>query len=170
MRSVLILSGALAVAFLGCATSSGSTATSADAPLTGEIKCAFSGSSFGPTRVVGPKVNMTQRSDGTWGGTMGDQPIDADYKNGKLSGGPNLTLVISKVGDKTVITGQFKNRILRYEISEAGLMIRTDVRSVDYPKSSPGTYGYAGEVKFLGEAEKAPLTPAFALAVASAFL
>src|SRR5215475_402140 len=62
------------------------------------------GASFNSTRVVGPKINCTQRADGTWGGTIGAngvgtvggmEAIDATFSDGALVGA-NIRLNISR--------------------------------------------------------------------------
>jgi hypothetical protein len=159
---------ALVGAWLGCASLQGSTA--GDFHATGEVKCKYNGASFSATQVVGPKINVAQRPDGSWGGLIEQEPLDANWVNGKLKGGQPLKMAVQKTGDTLTITGQWRERLFRFEVSPSLLRVRTDTRSLDYRRSPDGAYGPYSDVHLVGDALAIPESPAFAMALVAAFI
>lgn len=173
MRRTLLLSAACAV-IAACATGSeGGGAASASSSFVpqGTITSQFGNASFDASHVVGPKINASMRSDGSWGGTIGSETkaLFHTYKDGTLSG-PDLVLTISKAGNQLVITGQYLGRILRFEVTPTTLLVRTDVRSLNFGGDGAGNYRGATTVTFTGEAIALPPTVPFALALVATFL
>jgi len=69
------------------------------------------------------------------------------------------------------IVGSVLDRIVRIEVTEAEVRVRTGTKSLNFVKlAGPGEYGGAQSMKLLGEAQQAPPTPAFALAMVGAFI
>jgi hypothetical protein len=172
-RSHLIACGFVALA--ACATGSGGGST-ADIVPTGRINVAAgNGAIFNPTQVSGPKIHVSQRQDGSWGGTItgsaaSQVPIDCTFQNGQFVGA-NLRMSISRVDQQTVVSGTFNDRIVRFEFSPTQIIVRTPSRSENYVKlPAEGEYGGPTTVKLEGEAATFPPTPAFALAALGAFL
>src|SRR5262245_59013502 len=162
----------LAMVALACAgsSSSGSGAT-ADVKPTGSIVIASgNGASFNATQVNGPRVQASQRSDGSWGGTISaggsfPSPIDATFQGGQFVGS-NIRLSITREGGMTTIVGSVLDRIMRIEVTEAEIRVRTGTKSQNFVKlEGPGEYGGPQSIKFVGEALQFPPTPAFALAM-----
>jgi hypothetical protein len=177
MRRLASLPALASLLLYGCATGSSSQP---DFVPTGSITTYMgAGASFNPTRVVGPKINVTQRSDGTWGGIIGAngtgsvggaEAIDATFSNGQLVGA-NIRLNIARADGLTTITGQWKNRIVRFEVTADEVRVRTDTKSNNFPRvGGPGEYGGRAGVNLVGEAIVAPPSPAFALAMLGAFI
>lgn len=170
MRLSALITAVFALAVSGCATTGGA-AGSNEFHAAGEIHCRFSGASFNAHEVRGPKISVSQRPDGTWGGLIETSPLDATfYPDGSFKGGMALRMKVVKADNVLTITGQWRGRIFRFEVSPTQLMVRTDTRSMDFPLTNPGTYGGFGEVQFTGDAAKAPATPEFALALVAAFI
>jgi hypothetical protein len=174
MHRQTLLAAACTLALAACATSSeGTSATAAaskgDFTPTGSVSGFTGNASFDATRVVGPKINASLRSDGTWGGTIGDRPLFHAFKDGTLSG-PDLTLNITKAGDVLTITGQIQGRILRFEVSPALLRVRTDTRSMDFNGDGTGVYSGMKTVTFTGDAVGLPPTVPMALALTASFM
>ena len=164
-----------ALALAACATGSESggaapSASSSDFTPTGAITGYLSNATFDATHVVGPKINASLRSDGSWGGTIGTEgrALFHVYKDGTLSG-PDLTMTISKAGQVLTVTGQFQGRILRFEVSPTVLKVRTDTRSLDFNGDGKGVYQGPKTVTFTGEAVSVPPTVPFALALVASF-
>ena len=172
MHRQTLLAAACTLALAACATTSdGSGAPAAEFKPTGSITGFVSNASFDATHVQGPKVNASLRSDGTWGGTIGEPsiPLFHTYKDGTLTG-PQFTLTITKTGDLLVITGQHTGRILRFEASPTSLRVRTPSRSIDFNGDGNGVYSGPKTVTFTGDAVALPPTVPMALALTASFM
>ena len=171
----------LAMLTLACAEGAASSGASADFQPTGGIVVASgNGARFNPTHVFGPKVNLHQRSDGTWGGTIQagaptPTPIDATFQGGQFVGA-NIRLTITRENGQTNVVGSILDRIVRFEVNATEIRVFTSSRvgqgrSETYVKlDAPGEYGGPQSMKLEGEAQQAPPTPAFALAMVGAFI
>ena len=136
---------------------------------TGEVSFMGGGASFDANRVVGPRVNLSRRADGSWGGVLMDQPVDLSVSPGRVSG-VNLTLAITQGPGGTVITGQWQGRILRFELGPEGALIRTPTRSFTLVRHGPNAFGPMGELSLTGEAAlPEPPMPQLALALVATF-
>jgi hypothetical protein len=63
------------------------------------------------------------------------------------------------------------DRIVRIEVTEVEIRVRTGARSLNFVKlAGPGEYGGPQTMRLEGEAQQAPPTPAFALAMIGAFI
>jgi len=168
----LAVTSALALAACSTGSASGGAASDskADFTPTGQVNGYLSNASFDATHVVGPKINASLRSDGTWGGTIGTEgrALFHTFKDGTLTG-PDLTMTITKAGAVLTITGQFQGRILRFEISPTSLKVRTDTRSLDFAGDGAGNYQGPKTVTLTGEAVALPPTVPFALALTASF-
>jgi hypothetical protein len=173
MHRQTLIAAACILALAACATdgAGGAAGGTADFTPTGAVTGFTGNASFDATRVQGPKINASQRSDGSWGGTLGEPsiPLFHVYKDGTLTG-PDFTLTISKAGGLLTITGQLKGRILRFEVSATSLRARTDSRSLDFNGDGNGVYSGARTVTFTGQAVGLPPTVPFALALVAAFI
>ena len=170
----------LAMLALACAEGSASSG-GADFEPTGGIRVASgNGSRFNPTRVVGPKVQLNQRSDGSWGGMIYGNagtptPIDATFQGGQFVGS-NIRLTITREAGQTRIFGSIQDRIVRFEVGPTEIRVFTSSstvtgRSETYVKlAGPGEYGGPQSLTLEGEAQQMPPTPAFALAMVGAFI
>ncbi len=155
----------------GCATAPPLPETLTEFVPTGEIVIGSMGASFDSVRVRKPNVNLTKRADGSWGGVIGNTGIDVSVTSKRVTG-VGLTLVLEESGGEkgTIITGQWKGSILRFEITAEQALIRTPTFSTTLSRSSPNTFGSRGELVFKGEAALAePPWPQFALAMLAAF-
>jgi len=178
IRTTFISLAMLAIACAECAASNGAPA---DFEPTGGIRVASgNGSRYNSTRVVGPKVQLNQRSDGTWGGMIYGNagtptPIDATFQGGQFVGS-NIRLTITREGGETRIFGSIQDRIVRFEVGPTQIRVFTSSTSVTgrsetYVKlAGPGEYGGPQSLTLEGEAQQAPPTPAFALAMVGAFI
>src|SRR5262249_8900611 len=171
----------LAMLALACAEGASGSGAASDFQPTGGIRVASgNGSRFNQTRVVGPKVQINQRSDGTWGGMIYGNaatptPIDATFQGGQFVGA-NIRLTIVREGGQTRIFGSVQDRIVRFEFSDAEIRVYTSStiatgRSETYVKhADPGIYSGPQSLTREGEPLQMPPTPAFALAVVGAFI
>lgn len=171
----------LAMLALACAEGAASGGAAADFEPTGGIRVASgNGSRFNATRVVGPKVQLNQRSDGTWGGMIYGNagtptPIDATFEGGQFVGS-NIRLTITREAGQTKIFGSIQDRIVRFEAGPTEIRVFTSSstvtgRSETYVKlAGPGEYGGPQSLTLEGEAQQLPPTPAFALAMVGAFI
>lgn len=179
MRTTFVSLAMLALACAEGASGSGSAAPDFQ-PTGGIVVAAGNGARFNATRVQGPKAQFNQRSDGSWGGSVYGSagrpiPIDATFQGGQFVGS-NIRLNIVKEGQQTRIFGTLQDRIVRFEVSPTEIRVFTGSgtyqgRSETYVKlAGPGEYGGPQSLKLEGEAQQAPPTPAFALAMLAAFI
>ena len=140
----------------------------------GEIRSHERTASFDAVRVRSPLMNISKRTDDSWGGTFDGRAIDVSVDGDNVRG-VNLTLTRgdSKPG-QMVVTGQFEGRIYRFELDANRALVRTPTASVTYPGRVIGEqktmYGPAGELALMGEASaEAPPWPQFAFALLAAF-
>ncbi|RPH70996.1 MAG: hypothetical protein EHM78_09250 [Myxococcaceae bacterium] len=165
----------LAMVALACAGAGGSEGAPDFQPTGGIVVASGNGARFNANQVVGPKVHIKQRSDGSWGGTINaggstPTPIDATFEGGQFVGA-NIRLSISRDARQTTIVGSVLDRIVRVEVTATEIRVRTGTRSENFVKlAGPGEYGGSQSMKLEGEAQQAPPTPAFALAMIGAFI
>ncbi len=165
----------LAMLALACAEGASSAGSTGFTPTGGITVASGNGARFNANQVVGPKVSLSQRSDGSWGGwirTAGisNTPIDATFQGGQFVGA-NIRLSISRDSGQTTIVGSVNDRIVRFEVTATEVRVRTGARSETYVKlAGPGEYGGPQSLTLEGEAQQAPPTPAFALAMLGAFI
>lgn len=178
IRTTFISLAMLALACAGGASGSGATP---DFQPTGGITIASgNGARFNATRVVGPKVQINQRADGTWGGMLfgfagTPTPIDATFQGGQFVGS-NIRLTIVRENGQTRIFGSVQDRIVRFELNASEIRVYTSSsartgRSETYVRlGGPGEFGGPQSLTLEGEAQQMPPTPAFALAMVGAFI
>ncbi len=149
-------------------------ATSTEYKPTGEVQAYDQSASFDAVRVRGVKVNLSKRTDGSWGGTVADRPVDVSVDEGHVRG---VDFIVSREetnGSHNVITGQFQGRTLRFEWDENQAIIRTGSKSLTYPgrvvAERVTKYGPRAEFELRGDAglERAPW-PQIAFALIAAF-
>jgi hypothetical protein len=123
---------------------------------TGEVLLYSRTVSFDAVRVRSPDLNMTKRTDGSWGGILENQAVDVSVTENKITGVNFLLTREMSDGKRTVITGQFQGRIYRFEFDENEIMFRAPSKSMTYPgrqvAKDQTTYGPRGDVQLRGEA------------------
>lgn len=167
MKRVVALTAALTLALLGC----GSSQTHHLPPFekTGEIVLRNGGASFDEYRVVGPRINMSERPDGTWAGTIRDQVWDVSVTDTEIRG-VNIQLKLQRLKGGIIIRGLAEGGINHFEISPGGLLVSSPRGSLTLPRYSPTSFGPDGQVKFVGEAgTEQPPWPQIAFALIGAF-
>jgi hypothetical protein len=181
MLRTRLISCALVALGLACAEgASGSGATPDFQPTGGIIVASGNGSRFNATHVQGPRAQFNQRPDGTWGGSVYGTgstpiPIDASFQGGQFVGS-NIRLNIQRENGETQVFGTIGERIVRFEVGPTQIRVFTGSttvqgRSETYVKlTGPGEYGGPQSLTLEGEAQQAPPTPAFALAMVAAFI
>lgn len=174
MRS-LMLTG-LVVVLGGCAGMFPATVPEAAGEYkpTGEVHAYDATATFDAVRVRAPRCNLTKRTDGSWGGTLGDRGVDVSVDDAHIRGAELLLTREESTANHTIITGQFQGRIFRFEMDESKAIVRTPTKSTTYQGRfvSEGVtkYGPQGDMELRGEAglEKAPW-PQIAFALMAAF-
>lgn len=180
IRTTIVSLAMLALAACAEGSAGAGSATPDFSPTGGIVVTSGNGSRFNATRVVGPKAQFSQRSDGSWGGSVYGSsgrpiPIDATFEGGQFVGA-NIRLNIVREGGQTRIFGTLQDRIVRFEVSATEIRVFTGAsagqgRSETYVKlAGPGLYGGPQSLTLEGEAQAAPPTPAFALAMLAAFI
>ena len=173
MRPLALLCAALT----GCATMQPLPETLTEYKPTGEITLQRLGASFDSVRVRNPNVNLTKRADGSWGGTFGGAGtvgtvgIDVSVTPKRVTGVGILLVLEESGGEKgTIITGQWRGDMVRFEFGPEKALIRTSRYSSTLDRSGPNSFGARGELELKGEAAlPEPPWPQFALALLAAF-
>lgn len=157
--------------FAGCVTAQPLPETETEFVPTGEILLGSKGAAFDAVRVRKPNVNLTKRSDGSWGGVLAGTGIDVSVTPKRVTG-VGITLVLEESGGEkgTVITGQWQGKTVRFEIGPEQALIRTGTFSTTLTRSGPNTFGARGELELKGEAGlPEPPWPQMGLALLAAF-
>lgn len=123
---------------------------------TGEVLLYNRTVAFDAYRVRSPKCNLSRRTDGSWGGTLSERPIDVSVTDTRISGVEFMLTREQSEGNKMVITGQFQGRIYRFELDDNQALIRAPNNSFTLQgrQVSPTqtTYGPQGNLQLRGEA------------------
>ena len=123
---------------------------------TGEVQLYNRSAAFDAYRVRGVKCNLSKRTDGSWGGTLNERPVDVTVTDTRVSGVDFILTREKSEGNKMVVTGQFQGKIYRFELDENQALIRAPNNSVTLPgrQVSPTqtTYGAQGNLQLKGEA------------------
>lgn len=123
---------------------------------TGEVLVYNRTVSFDAVRVRSPECNLSKRTDGSWGGTLNQRPLDVNVYGEKVRGVDFTMTREQSDANHLVITGQFQGRIYRFELDDQKAIIRGPSASMNYPgrQVSPNqtTYGGQGNFQLRGEA------------------
>ena len=123
---------------------------------------------YGPGRVRGPGVNLTDGGDGEWKGSIKD--LDGIFKvtETRISGA-RLNLVMDRDGEEWTCQGTVDGKRVRIERSRDGLVARYDNRLYDLKRVAPDLWASvpAGPgIRVKGDAAgKSPYYPQFILAL-----
>lgn len=124
--------------------------------------------SYGPGRVRGPKVNLTDGGNGEWKGNIRDLDGVFTVTEKRISGG-NLNMVMDRDAEGWTCQGTVDGKRVRIVMSPDGLVARYDTRLYDLKRVAPDlwatpTGGPAIRVK--GDASgKSPYYPQFIFAL-----
>ncbi len=141
---------------------------------TGELQLNRLGATFDHVRVRSPTMNLAKRTDGSWGGTFGDRPIDVSVTDTAIRG---VDLIVNRGDSKPghlVITGQFQGKIFRFEFDQNQALIRTPGNSFTLPgrqvTKDGAAYGPRNDFTLKGEASvENPPWPQIGFALLAAF-
>ncbi len=141
---------------------------------TGEVRAHERTASFDAVRVRNPKMNLTRRTDGSWGGTFADHGVDVSVDETSVRGADFTLSRKDSTPEKLIITGQFQGRIYRFELDAQQAVVRAPNTSLTLlgrtVQDNGVAYGARGELVLLGDAGKeAPPWPQVAFALMAAF-
>lgn len=163
---------AMALSLVGCAMGSSAQGTAAapnpETPFhaEGEVASQQGTAAWSSTRVVGPKIDMSRRADGTWAGRIGDLVVDVSVQPGRVVGS-DLTAAYSRTGDKTVITGLLHGQMIRYEFDAQHVNVSSLNRSLSLTRD----LGTGGDVRISSAADAADAPePQLTFAMIGAFM
>ena len=147
-----------------------SVPTQASEAMVGEVIALPSNRSaaYGPARVRGPKVNLTDAGNGEWKGNINELNGVFTVTEKRISGA-NLNMVMDRDGEEWTCQGTVDGKRVRIVLSPDGLVARYDTRFYDLKRVAPDLWasvptGPAIRVK--GDAtEKSPYYPQFILAL-----
>src|SRR5690606_33379765 len=81
-----LMAAGLALGMTACASTDGARGTP-EFQATGEVLSTRGTSvAFNDDRILGPEINLTRRTDGSWAGTINDTLVDIRVKEGNLHG------------------------------------------------------------------------------------
>lgn len=176
MRQAVML---VAVVLSGCAGMFPTVvpeAQSAEYNPTGEVQANRYGATFDAVRVRNPNCNLSKRTDGSWGGKIGDHALDVSVTPDRIRG---VNFVLSKTdstADRLIITGQMDGKIYRFELGPTDALVRTPNQSLTFPgrvvEGGVTYYGPMKELSLKGEASGGMANvawPQLALALLAAF-
>jgi hypothetical protein len=140
----------------------------------GEVNFRRHSASFDAVRVRSVNCNLAKRTDGSWGGTFDNRPLDVSVTDTHIRG---VDFVMSRADSKpghTIITGQFQGRIYRFEFADDEALVRTATGSLNFPQRLVGEqvvrYGSLKELELRGEAgNEVPPWPQLVFALMSVF-
>jgi hypothetical protein len=155
---------------LSCASGSTHVESARDFTSKGEVDFLQGSASWDETRVVGPLINVSRRSDGSWAGQLNNQILDVNVYRTRAAGA-FLTMTWEDQPEQRVIIAQWLGRLHRFEIYPDRVLYRGPTHSFTLHNLSAGAFGPGGELKFQGQAreERAPM-PQFGLALLATFL
>lgn len=166
MRAVLVVSSAL---LLACQTTPAADEKPKVFNKKGGVVFLGGSASFDEDEIVGPLVSVSQRSDGTWAGTINSQVVDVNVYDGRAAGA-YLVMKWTADGDKRVITAQLNGRLHRFEMYPDRIEVRGPTRSFTLGHRRDWTFGPGGELKLEGQAQgQNPPMPQFAIAMLATF-
>jgi hypothetical protein len=124
--------------------------------------------SYGPGRVRGPKVNLTDSGNGEWKGNIRDLGGVFTVTEKRISGG-NLNMVMDRDGEGWICQGTVDGKRVRIVLSPDGLVARYDTRLYDLKRVAPDLWatpsGGPG-IRVKGDAAgKSPYYPQFIFAL-----
>jgi hypothetical protein len=172
MRKLILTT--LFVTLFGCNMPTVVPEASGEYKSSGEVIAYGRTSSFDAYRVRSTQCNLAKRTDGSWGGTFSDRPLDVSVDDAHARGVDfNLNREDSKPGS-LIVTGQFQGRIFRFEMNATQVLVRTPTTSLTYPGRVVGEnvvkYGPMQNLELRGEASiEAPPWPQIGFALMCAF-
>ncbi len=126
--------------------------------------------SYGPTRVRGPLVNLTDVGTGEWKGNVRDLNGIFKVTEKRISGG-NLNLIMDRDGEEWTCQGTVDGKRVRFEMTRDGFSARYDNRLYDLKRVAPDLWASIPTgpgLRVKGDAgRKDPLYPQFIFALLS---
>lgn len=160
----------VSLACVHCATSERGVAPARELHATGAVSSPNGGASFDEARVIGPRITMTRREDGSWIGTLDGHPIDVTVYPSRVVG-VDLTLTIERSPSGYIIHGQYQGRIFRIERDEQRLLVGMPEASLELRRSGREEFSDSRvTVRLTGEASRLnPPWPQLPFAVLGTF-
>lgn len=150
MRQAMVLAGLVLSGCAGMFPTVMPEANSSEYKPTGEVQMYDKGATFDAVRVRNPHCNLSRRTDGSWGGTIGENAIDVSVTPDTVRGVNFLLSKTDSTAERLVITGQMNGRIFRFELGRNDAMLRTPSFSLTFPgRTVEGQVAYYGVKKDL---------------------
>lgn len=148
--------GALLLVLLGgCATTNTGPAMPAEFKPTGEVVLGNRSASFDAWRVINARCNLARRGDGSWAGTFEGQAVDVTVTEDRVVG-IGLQMTRELQDGRSIITGQFNGRIVRFEFDDERALLRTPFSAYTisgrFLREGATVYGADGMLQLKGEA------------------
>ncbi len=142
--------------------------------ILGEIVAIPEGSSaaYGKTRVLGPKVNLTETAPGTWSGNIRTYDGVMEVTPKRISG-VSMNIVVDRDGREWVAQGTWDGKRVRVSFEKEKITLRIDSRYYEMTRVTPDLYATLPRgpgLRVKGDAAGPdPLWPQFFFAVLSSF-
>ncbi|MEI7705214.1 MAG: hypothetical protein WCK73_11525 [Deltaproteobacteria bacterium] len=124
--------------------------------------------SYGPTRVRGPKVNLTDAGDGRWKGNINQLDGVFTVTEKRISGG-SFNVVVSRSGDEWTAEGTVDGKRVRFSMEPDGFVARFDDRFYDMKRVAADLWAGVPSgpgIRVKGDAgSRTPLYPQFIFAL-----
>ncbi len=140
----------------------------------GEVRLHDRSCSFDAVRVRNVHTNLSQRTDGSWGGVLLDRAVDVSVTEDTVRGVDVLLSRKESTEGHLVITGQFRGGIYRFELTDDLALIRTPTNSVTLHGRVIGekevSWGKGAVLRVFGKAgDENPPWPQIAFAMLATF-
>ncbi len=142
--------------------------------ILGEIVAIPEGSSaaYAKTRVLGPKVNLTETAPGTWSGNIRSYDGVMEVTPKRISG-VSMNIVVDRDGPEWVAQGTWDGKRVRVSFEKEKITLRIDSRYYEMTRVTPDLYATLPRgpgLRVKGDAAGTnPLWPQFFFAVLSSF-
>ncbi len=109
------------------------------------------GASFNGRRVVGPRIDVSKRPDGSWAGRIYEQPVDVSASGEQITGS-SVSLRIKTTDQGMIVGGTFLGGSVRIVLDDKQIAVTSPQRSFTLARTGPGRYGDEGQLRLDGEA------------------
>ncbi|HLT28667.1 MAG TPA: hypothetical protein VK013_01390 [Myxococcaceae bacterium] len=149
-----LMAAGLALGMTACASTDGARGTP-EFQATGEVLSTRGTSvAFNDDRILGPEINLTRRTDGSWAGTINDTLVDIRVKEGNLHG-IHIDLHWKPVEGGFRAQGLIGQRIVRVQVDGKWLEVQNGPASASLWRTGPGSFeDTQGAMLLKGEAQE----------------
>jgi hypothetical protein len=140
-----------------------------DFVATGSFEYRGIGASFNDERIVGSKINVSRRADGSWGGVVKQKALDVNVTAGQIKG-VNTSVSWTDGPNGVVVDGLFFGHLMHFEVNANQFVAQPGGRMGGFTAGRIDRENFVGGLALRGAAaDPHPPEPQFALALLAAF-